>query len=201
MSDSGTFERESSALMTIMPVVYRLINDQSPRESKPLTARCLYYQYGSSASALVLDDLKEQGFRLADRTVGLDMQHCLLVMKAIAQQHAASAVLHLKDQEIFKPVSENPFCEHQRKNYELFFQSNMKSLAKEVEKWPVFNDRFACKLQRDADIVVDFMMKCSERDDDDFNVFIHGDLWKNNIMFRYSNDTDEVMDVRYIAIY
>jgi len=37
----------------------------------------------------------------------LDMQHCLLVMKAIAQQHAASAVLHLKDTEIFKPFNES----------------------------------------------------------------------------------------------
>jgi len=131
----------------------------------------------------------------------LDMQHCLLVMKAIAQQHAASAVLHLKDTEIFKPVSENPFCEHRRKNHELFFQSNMKRLAKEVEKWPLFNDRFASILQRASDKVVDFLIKCTVRADDDFNAFIHGDLWKNNIMFRYSDDTDEVTDVRYIAIY
>ena len=201
MSDSGTFERESSALMTIMPVVYRLINDQSPRESKPLTARCLYYQYGSSASALVLDDLKEQGFRLADRTVGLDMQHCLLVMKAIAQQHAASAVLHLKDPDIFKPFNESLYCERQRTFIEVIFQNNMKSLAKEVEKWPIFNDRFASKLHRVADKTVDILIKLVERDDDDFNVFIHGDLWKNNMMFRYSDDTDEVMDVRYIAVY
>jgi hypothetical protein len=184
-----------------MPAVYRLLVDQSSRECKPLTARCLYYQSGSPASALVLDDLKEEGFRLADTTVGLDMQHCLLVMKPIAQQHAASAVLHLKDPEILKPFSENIFCESQRKNHELFFQNNMKSLAKEVEKWPLFNDRLASKLQRAADKIVDFLIKFTERDDDDFNVFIHGDLWKNNIMFRYSDDTNEVMDVRYIAIY
>jgi len=131
----------------------------------------------------------------------LDMQHCILVMKAIAQQHAASAVLHLKDPNIFKPFGESFFSERQRRTIELIFQNSMKSLAKEVEKWPLFNDRFACKLHRVADKVVDFLIKFSERDDDDFNVFIHGDLWKNNIMFRYSDDTDEVMDVRYIAIY
>jgi len=187
--------------MKILPTVYRLLDDKSSGEFKQCTPRCLYYQSGSPASALVLDDLKEQGFRLADRTVGLDMQHCLLVMKAIAQQHAASAVLHLKDPEIFKPFTESFYCERQRKVLELIFQLNMKSLAKEVEKWPLFNDRFASKLHRVADKVVDFLIKFSERDDDDFNVFIHGDLWKNNIMFRYSEDTDEVMDVRYIAVY
>jgi len=195
------FEGEYGAFMKIMPAVYRLLDDKSPGEFKPWTATCLYYNSGFPASALVLDDLKEEGFRLANRTVGLDMQHCLLVMKAIAQQHAASVVLHLKNPEIFKPFSESFYCERQRKAIELIFQLNMKSLAKEVEKWPLFNDRFASKLHRAADKVVDFLIKFVERDDDDFNVFIHGDLWKNNIMFRYSDDTDEVMDVRYIAIY
>jgi hypothetical protein len=138
---------------------------------------------------------------MAVRTVGMDMQHCLLVIKAIAQSHAASAVLHLKDPEIFKPFSESFFSERQRSFLEHTFQSNMKSLAKEVENWPLFNDRFASKLHRAADKVVDFLIKIAGKDDDDFNTFTHSDLWQNNIMFRYSDDTDEVTDVRYIAIY
>ena len=186
--------------MTIMPAVYRLLDDKSPGEFHPFTARGLYYHSGSPATAIVLDDLKEQGFRMVDRTVGLDMQHCLLVMKAIAQSHAASAVLHLKDPQIFKPFSESVYCERQRKILEVVYQSNLKSLAKEVEKWPFFNDRFACKLHRVADKAVDFLFKLLERDDDDFNVFVHGDLWVNNMMFRYCDDTDEVVDVRYVAV-
>jgi hypothetical protein len=39
------------------------------------------------------------------------MQHCLLVMKAIAQSQAASAVLHLKEPQIFKPFIESFYCE------------------------------------------------------------------------------------------
>jgi hypothetical protein len=194
------FEREAGAFMAIMPNIYRLLDDKSPGEFKPCTATCLYYHSGSPASVLVLDDLKEQGFRMADRTVGLDMQHCLLVMKALAQSHAASAVLHIKDPEIFKPFSESFFCERLRPTVELFFQSGMKSIAMEVEKWPLFNDQFASKLNRIAENAADFMIKIVERDDDDFNVFIHGDLWMKNIMFRYSDDTHEVTDVRYVAV-
>jgi hypothetical protein len=201
VAESRIFEREAGAFMTIMPAVYRLLDDKSPGEFQPFTARCLYYHSGSPAPVLVLDDLKEQGFRLADRTVGLDMQHCLLVMKALAQSHAASAVLHLKDSEIFKPFSDSLLYKRQRTTIELIFQSTMKSMAKEVEKWPLFKERFACKLHRVADKAEDFLIKIAERDDDDFNVFIHGDLWMNNIMFRYSDDTQEVMDVRYIAVY
>jgi hypothetical protein len=183
-----------------MPAAYRLLDEKSPGKFQPFTARCLYYQSGDPVSALVLDDLKEQGFKMADRTVGLDMQHCLLVMKVLAQSHAASAVLHLKDPEIFKPFSESFYCERQRTSIETIFQNTLKSLAKEVEMWPLFKDRFACKLHRVADKIADLLIKLLERDDDDFNVFVHVDLWTNNMMFRYSEDTDEVMDVRYIAV-
>jgi hypothetical protein len=195
------FERESGAFMTIMPAVYRLLDNKSPGEFQHFTASCLHCHSGTPASALVLADLKEQGFRMADRNVGLDMQHCLLVMKAIAQSHAASAVLHLKNPEIFKPFSESIVCERQRTALRQVFESNLKSLAKEVEKWPIFNDRFAWKLHRVADKAVDILIKLLERDDDDFNVFVHGDFRTSNMMFRYSDDTNEVTDVRYVAVY
>jgi hypothetical protein len=135
---------------------------------------------------------------MADRTVGLDMKHCLLVMKTLAQSHAASAVLHLKDPEIFKPLGEDFYCERQRKFLEMFFQSSMQNVAKEVENWPLYSDRFACKLHRLADKSVDILIKDMQRNDEDFNVLVHGDLWLNNMMFRYTEDTDEVVDVRYI---
>ena len=186
--------------MTIMPTLYRFLGDKSPGEFQPFTARGLYYHSGSPPSAIALDDLKEQGFRMADRTAGLDMQHCLLVMKAIAQSHAASAVLHLKEPEIFKPISQSVFCGSQHISIALILQSNVKSLAKEVENWPLFNDRFAYKLHRAADKYVDFPIKFADIDDDDFNVFVHGDLKMNNMMFRYCDVTDEVVDVRYVAV-
>jgi hypothetical protein len=193
---SNIFERESGAFITIMPAAYRLLDEILPGEFQPCTPRCLYYQSGPPAPALVLEDLKEKGFRMADMTVGLDMPHCLLVMKTLAQSHAASAVLHLKDPDILKPFNESFYCERQRKTLEAIFIGSMKSVAKEVEQWPLFNDRFACKIRKGADKVVDLLIKFVETDEDDFNVLVHGDLKTNNMMFRYSDDTDEVTDVR-----
>jgi thiamine kinase-like enzyme len=117
-------------------------------------------------------------------------------MKTLAQSHAASAVLHHKDPEIFKLIDENFYEERNRENIELILQNNMRSLAKEVENWPLYSDRFACKLHRLADKTAESMIEDLKRNDDDFNVFVHGDLWRGNIMFRYSDDTDEVVDVR-----
>jgi hypothetical protein len=190
------FERESEAIMTIIPAVYRLLKDKSLGEFQPCAPRCLYYHSGSPTPVIVMDDLKEQGFRMLDKTVGLDMKHCLLVMKTLAQSHAASRVLHLEDPEIFKPFGESFYCERNRKAIEMIYQTTVQSLAKEVDNWPLYSDRFACKLHRLADNAAELIIKDLERNDDDFNVLVHGDLWINNMMFRYSDDTDEVVDVR-----
>ncbi|GFG34061.1 hypothetical protein Cfor_11164 [Coptotermes formosanus] len=174
ISESGVFNREAGAFITVMPAVYRLLDEASPGEFQPCAASCLYYHSGAPAPALVLDDLKEQGFRMADRRAGLDMQHCLLVMKALAQLHAASAVLHLKNPQIFRPYSESLYCERLRKSLEPIIQVTMQSVAKEVEKWPLYNTRFASKLHRIADNTMDFLIKDVERNDDDFNVNANG---------------------------
>ena len=71
--------------MTIMSAVYRVLDDKSPGEFQTFTARTLYYHSDSPSSAIVLDDLKERGFKVVDRTVELEMQHYLLVMKALVQ--------------------------------------------------------------------------------------------------------------------
>jgi hypothetical protein len=86
------------------------------------------------------------------------MQHSLLVMKAIAQSHAASAVLHLKEPQIFKPFIESFYCERKRNNIVVILQSNLKCLSKEVEKWPLFKDQLACKLHTVAEKALEFLM-------------------------------------------
>jgi hypothetical protein len=192
------FEREAGAFTTITPAAVLLLDEISTREFQPFAPRCLYYHSGSPTSAIVLDDLKEQGFRMADVTDGLDMKHCLLVMKTLAQSHATFAVVHLKDPDIFKPFGEIFYCERQRKGLEVTLQNNMQNLAKEMEKWPLYSDRFASKLQRLADKTADLLIKDVERNEADFNVFVHGDLKMNHMIFRYSDDTGEVVDVRYV---
>jgi hypothetical protein len=49
----------------------------------------------------------------------------------------------------------------------MIFQSIMLSVAKEMENWPLYSDRFACKLHRLADKAADFIIKDLERNDDD----------------------------------
>ncbi|XP_021928776.1 uncharacterized protein LOC110834189 isoform X2 [Zootermopsis nevadensis] len=198
LSTANIFEREINAFVSVMPAVHRILDDASPGTFQPYTAKCLYYHIGPPSTVIVLEDLKEQGFRMAQRRVGLDLDHCLLVVRAIARCHAASAVLNREDPEMMKPFVNGWYVESCRKELEPLFCGSIRNVAKQVEKWQDSYSHFASKLYKLADKAVDCLIKDSARKDGDFNVFIHGDLWLNNIMFRYSDITGEVEDIRFV---
>jgi hypothetical protein len=59
----------------------------------------------------VLEDLCAEGFKMAERRQGLDLAHCLLVMRLLARFHAASVVLHDQDPESMSIYEQSFFSE------------------------------------------------------------------------------------------
>jgi hypothetical protein len=171
----------------------------APGEYQPFGAKYLYSCEGQPANAIVLEDLKKQGFTMAERTFGLDMNHCLLVVRNLARFHALSLVLHERNPDIFKPFTRTIFCGEMRNTIETFFTSILRKLAKEVKTWPNSCEKLADKIDSIADKAVDYWIEAVTTDDEDFNVLIHGDLWVNNILFRYSEVTGKVQDLRFVT--
>lgn len=44
----------------------------------------------------MLEDLSALGYKMTDRKKGMNVEHCLVVLKKIAKMHASSAVLFEK---------------------------------------------------------------------------------------------------------
>jgi vesicle coat complex subunit len=59
----------------------------------------------------VLEDLCAEGFKMAERRHGLDLAHCLLVMRLLAKFHAASVVLHDQEPESMSIYDQSLFSE------------------------------------------------------------------------------------------
>ena len=78
---------------------------------EPFAARYMY----SCPGTIVVDDLCAQGFRMAGRQKGLDLPHCLLVMRTLARFHAASVALHDKDPDSLSLYDQNFFSEPEAK--------------------------------------------------------------------------------------
>jgi hypothetical protein len=74
---------------------------------EPITPKCIY----ACKTFLVLEDLSATGFKMGERRKGLDLDHCLLVMRTLARFHAASVVLHEQDPDSMKEYDNSFFSD------------------------------------------------------------------------------------------
>lgn len=82
----------------------------------------LQYDVDRVNSAIILEDLSPKGFVIADRTQGLDENHCELTLQKLAKLHAASMVLNHKNPKVLKPFGVGRYrCENSRNDCETLF--------------------------------------------------------------------------------
>jgi len=61
---------------------------------------------GDEDMLIVMEDMKEKGFVMMDRHVGLDENHCRFVLKEVARLHAASLALQRDNPELHDTLAE-----------------------------------------------------------------------------------------------
>lgn len=86
---------------------------------------------------LVLEDLSEKEFRMTNRREGLDRSHVDVVLKKLAQLHAASAVYHEKHGAYSDQLNEGMYAERSVAMFEGYAKTHMESVSKIMRKtWP-----------------------------------------------------------------
>lgn len=75
-----------------LPRMNDILSKLSPTS---LGARCFYVQY-EKPTHIVFEDLAPKGFRMANRHLGLNVDHCLLAIRDIGKFHASSIALEEK---------------------------------------------------------------------------------------------------------
>ncbi|XP_033611562.1 uncharacterized protein LOC111874997 [Cryptotermes secundus] len=169
------------------------VTGRDSRKAEPFGARYIF----STDGVIIMEDLTPLGFRMVNRGVGLDLAHCLVVMRRLATFHAASVILYQQDPECMTPFLESLFSESvNEKQFQQMISGLMKRVRVEVETWPDFS-HFARKLRALEKDVLGRMCRGMRRDDKAFNVLNHGDAWKNNMLFRYS-DTGQPESVIFV---
>ena len=196
IQQSSIFVREAKTFADIHVPMIGMLQGALGSKYRAMAAKCI--AVSMDPAAIVLEDLKRSGFTLATVKEGLDLKHCLLVMKSIAQYHASSMILRRQDPDRFQTFLESVFDDSLKKGVRSVVLTTLKSIIGHVEECPGY-EKYSKALNVLRETAPQDWFGAFDRDDSGFNVLIHGDLWLNNMMFRYSEEDNEVQEIRYFA--
>uniref|UniRef100_A0A1Y9GKM7 CHK kinase-like domain-containing protein n=1 Tax=Anopheles arabiensis TaxID=7173 RepID=A0A1Y9GKM7_ANOAR len=151
---------------------------------------------------IVFKDLTPDGYRMVDRTQGMDMVHMKMAIKLMAKMHASSLKLREQQPNIFVPYNTCIVTRETDAFYPMFVHI-FNALTDEVGKWGSEWKYYHEKLQQLAPNFVEYSQRVVDNDpaSDDLCVFVQGDMWVNNFLYKYDeqgNPIDAVLlDFQY----
>ncbi|XP_054263738.1 uncharacterized protein LOC128987072 [Macrosteles quadrilineatus] len=165
------------------------------------------------SSVIVLEDLSELGFTMADRQKQLDFDHCKQYFAASAKFHAAGVVLANQHPELiekFPGVLEKMIKSSDYSQLNLFMHDilvGLKCLIKSIEvlgldEYKPYLEtirKFVELNENPKDNVRELgLRKMAETNKKMFKSFIHGDCWTTNMMFKHNQSGPGPTDIRLI---
>jgi hypothetical protein len=168
--------------------------------------------YLSKPDIIVLEDLVALGFQHTDSRSPMDYDHCILMLQTLARYHAASVIFEERRPKI---STSGQACQIIDAYPDIFFETewvateghpgnrfmkaSVKGMISMLEHLPNYGQNYEnfdviCKkLPQTLEKMCEFVKPSTKFR----NVVCHGDLWVNNIFFRY-NDSNKPIEARFV---
>ncbi|KAJ9590464.1 hypothetical protein L9F63_016495 [Diploptera punctata] len=146
--------------------------------------KCYFGKWENMKGAVILEDMRNVGFRMCEERVVLDYGHCVVALKALGRYHAMSyGMKKLKSSSFYrlaKTFKETMF------DTENFFQIIIARVVEYLERDKEFDND---TLQRFKDHIKDAekLMLDLIKPKEPLAVLCHGDFCRNNVFFKYDN--------------
>ncbi|EDW84846.2 uncharacterized protein Dwil_GK14342 [Drosophila willistoni] len=183
------YNREMNIYEEVLPKLNELLHEIGDFEQLFPTA--IYVD--RERMAIIFEDLAVAGYVMADRIRRLNAEHAHLILRKLAKMHAASAVLNERTNGCLEGYDRGFF-----NNYTNAFSGYFVGTLHAAARWMshIENMRqYADKLSKLAPHYMDIGRKCFAPTLGQVNVLGHGDVWTNNVMFKYDSKTGHPVDV------
>lgn len=186
MQQYGNFRKEVALYTTVFPEVLNGLD-------KRYIPECFL---GLEDDVIVLEDMAHNGYVMPNKFKPFDLQHCKILMNTLARFHAKSLVF----EELYKKSLHDEFSHCMQETLwplkdgraKAMFDAAVKGIVSLIDLMTDLDvdqrKRFTTKV---IELCVDHANKLlpSMRHK---NVLCHGDLWANNILFKYDEDQKPV---------
>ncbi|EDW12109.1 uncharacterized protein LOC122757238 [Drosophila mojavensis] len=193
------YNKETVFYLHIKPKLEALMwRSNANEETWTLGARH-YYSTTQPEQTIIFEDLCCEGYQLKCRQLGLDVEHAKLVMRKLAEYHALTMIMAEHEPETV--IDRYPFgLLHmdaiKSEPFKLLFGTQLLKLAALISDCEGFGS-ITRKLYRYHEHFTERVLKSVYPLRGVFNVLNHGDLWINNIFFKYDEHC-KVQQVRLI---
>ncbi|XP_005184246.1 uncharacterized protein LOC101895034 [Musca domestica] len=193
LEEFGVFKKEIIVYRDVLPQLQEIFPGVAPK--------CYY----ADNNLLVFEELQQGGYRMgAGRDGLLDYEHLQCAVKTLATMHAASIVFEVKQgvkiNQIFPPaIEENAYpsqLDEKHVRYQNFANGVevFGELIKQMPKYEKQLDYILSNLKTKMSVI----FPLAQTSKDYCNVFSHGDLWANNVMFQYGKYGDSPIQCRFV---
>lgn len=179
LSDAVTrmFEREIFVYSTVLSKYQEIQKDLV--ENHYIIPRCYYTSNKYCEEVIVMQDMREDGYKPYSNGSFLDLDHILVSVKALAKFHALSFILKQTDRKLFCEIEEKcvPLNESTDKR---FFEVLKNRLQKALDKF--VDTEYVSLLTNLERNCATYIRRATESVAE--TCICHGDIWKENILFK-----------------
>ncbi|CAK9832998.1 hypothetical protein ANTRET_LOCUS9747 [Anthophora retusa] len=182
MQEYGSFKKEVALYTTVFPEVL-----------DGLDKRCIPECFlGLENDVIVLEDMAHNGYEMTDKFKPFDFEHCTILMKTLARFHAKSLIF----ERLYKKNLHDEFSHCMQETLwplkdgraKAMFEAAVKGIVSLIDMIPNLNEEEREKFREKlVDLCADHANKLLPSMKHK-NVLCHGDLWANNILFKYDVD-------------
>nr|BCX71435.1 adult-specific protein A7 [Ischnura senegalensis] len=189
------FDKEMGMYESAVPAMLAAL----PEGTEPPVPRVFLTKRGDEP-LIVMEDLRANGYSIWDKMAPMDRGHCLSVLSCLARFHGGALLVqggaqaiaegpfHMATDTILREEREGPMAAK-------WVDSSVRTLASAAAgMWP---ERFGGaeaqqRMQRELREAWSRVSKMAKPSSRHANAVCHGDLWANNIMFRYDSEGEPV---------
>ncbi|XP_018327210.1 uncharacterized protein LOC108738326 [Agrilus planipennis] len=179
------FKTESIFYEKIFTVFDRLQTENGITEPF-ISVPCYYTCTDYLDETLILEDMKEQNYLMYKKSTSLDYDHIILSLKTYAKFHALSFALRDQKSDIFEQLRQEVKTtftnSHPKELLQKFMESSNADLLASLSQDERIQNKMKEIVKRSVETLLD-----EGTQENEYCVFIHGDCWLNNLLFKYGN--------------